>query len=180
LEPTNEGYAIAKIAGIKLCQTYRRQYGCDFISLMPTNLYGPGDRYDPEGGHVVAALIMKIHAAKIENRPTVELWGTGTPRREFLFSDDLGDACVFAMRNYAGEMFLNVGTGKDMTILELAERIAKAIGWQGEFAFDRSKPDGMPRKVMDVSRMTALGWTAPTDFETGMKYAYEWYVANRA
>jgi GDP-L-fucose synthase len=180
LEPTNEGYAIAKIAGIKLCQTYRRQYGCDFISLMPTNLYGPGDRYDPEGGHVVAALIMKIHAAKIENRPTVELWGTGTPRREFLFSEDLGDACVFAMKSYSGEMFLNVGTGKDMTILELAERIAKAIGWQGEFTFDRSKPDGMPRKVMDVSRMRALGWTAPTDFETGMKYAYEWYVANRA
>jgi GDP-L-fucose synthase len=180
LEPTNEGYAIAKIAGIKLCQTYRRQYGCDYISLMPTNLYGPGDRYDPEVGHVVAALIMKIHAAKIENRPTVELWGTGTPRREFLFSDDLGDACVFAMKNYSGEMFLNVGTGKDMTILELAERIAKAIGWQGDFTFDSSKPDGMPRKVMDVSRMTALGWTASTDFDTGMKFAYEWYVANRA
>ncbi len=180
LEPTNEGYAIAKIAGIKLCQTYRRQYGCDFISLMPTNLYGPGDRYDPEGGHVVAALIMKIHAAKIANRPTVELWGTGTPRREFLFSDDLGDACVFAMKNYSGEMFLNVGTGKDMTILELAERIAKAIGWQGDFTFDRSKPDGTPRKIMDISRMTALGWTAPTDFETGMKLAYKWYVANRA
>ena len=180
LEPTNEGYAIAKIAGIKLCQTYRRQYGCDFISLMPTNLYGPGDRYDPEGGHVVAALIMKIHAAKVENRPSVELWGTGTPRREFLFSDDLGDACVFAMKNYSGEMFLNVGTGKDMTIMELAERIAKVIGWQGEFKFDRSKPDGMPRKVMDVSRMAALGWTAPTDFEAGMKHAYNWYVANRA
>jgi GDP-L-fucose synthase len=179
LEPTNEGYAIAKIAGIKLCQTYRRQYGCDFISLMPTNLYGPGDRYDPEGGHVVAALIMKIHAAKIENRSTVELWGSGTPRREFLFSDDLGDACVFAMKNYSGEMFLNVGTGKDMTIQELAQRIAKVIGWQGKFTFDRSKPDGMPRKVMDVSRMTALGWTAPTDFETGMKSAYEWYVAYR-
>jgi GDP-L-fucose synthase len=179
LEPTNEGYAIAKIAGIKLCQTYRRQYGCDFISLMPTNLYGPGDRFDPEGGHVVAALIMKIHAAKIEDRPTVELWGTGTPRREFLFSDDLGDACVFAMKNYSGEMFLNVGTGKDMTILELAERIAKAIDWQGDFTFDSSKPDGMPRKVMDVSRMTALGWTASTDFDTGMKFAYEWYVANR-
>lgn len=180
LEPTNEGYAIAKIAGIKLCQTYRRQYGCDFISLMPTNLYGRGDRYDPEGGHVVAALIMKIHAAKVEHKPTVELWGTGTPCREFLFSDDLGDACVFAMKNYSGEMFLNVGTGKDMTILELAERIAKAIGWQGDFSFDSSKPDGMPRKVMDVSRMTALGWTASTDFDTGMKFAYEWYVANKA
>jgi GDP-L-fucose synthase len=180
LEPTNEGYAIAKIAGIKLCQTYRRQYGCDFISLMPTNLYGPGDRYDPEGGHVVAALIMKIHAAKIENCPTVELWGTGTPRREFLFSDDLGDACVFAMKNYSDEMFLNVGTGHDITILELAQSIAKIIDWQGTFTFNPSKPDGMPRKVLDVSRLRALGWSASTDFETGMKYAYEWYVANRA
>jgi GDP-L-fucose synthase len=180
LEPTNEGYAIAKIAGIKLCQTYRRQYGCDFISLMPTNLYGRGDRYDPEGGHVVAALIMKIHAAKVEHKPTVELWGTGTPCREFLFSDDLGDACVFAMKNYSGEMFLNVGTGKDMTILELAERIAKVIEWQGEFTFDRSKPDGMPRKVMDVGRMTALGWTAPTPFEDGMREAYRWYTEHIA
>jgi GDP-L-fucose synthase len=180
LEPTNEWYAIAKIAGIKLCQSFRRQYGCDFVSVMPTNLYGPGDRYDAEGGHVVAALIMKIHAAKAANNPTVELWGSGTPKREFLFSEDLGDACVFVMKNYSGEMFLNVGTGHDMTILELAQSIAKIIGWKGTFTFDASKPDGMPRKVMDVSRLRALGWSAPTDFETGMKEAYRWYVTHVA
>ena len=180
LEPTNEWYAIAKIAGIKLCQAYRRQYGCDFVSVMPTNLYGPGDRYDAEGGHVVAALIMKIHAAKMANNPTVELWGTGKPKREFLFSEDLADACVFVAENYSDEMFLNVGTGHDITILELSQSIAKVVGWQGTFTFDASKPDGMPRKVMDVSRLRALGWSAPTDFETGMKHAYEWYVANGA
>jgi GDP-L-fucose synthase len=176
LEPTNEWYAIAKIAGIKLCQAFRRQYGCDFISVMPTNLYGPGDRYDAEDGHVVAALIMKIHAAKIANKATVELWGSGTPRREFLFTEDLADACVFVMKNYSGEMFLNVGTGQDMTILELAERIAKVVGWNGTFTFDRSKPDGMPRKVMDISRLSALGWRATTGFEEGMREAYRWYV----
>ena len=180
LEPTNEWYAIAKIAGIKLCQAYLRQYGCNFISVMPANLYGPGDRYDLQDGHVVAALIMKIHAAKMANGSTVELWGTGTPTREFLFSEDLGDACVFVMKNYSGEMCLNIGTGREMTILELAESIARVIGWQGRFTFDRSKPDGMPRKVMDVSRLNVLGWTAPTDFETGMKEAYSWYVANVA
>jgi len=180
LEPTNEWYAIAKIAGIKLCQAYRRQYGCDFVSVMPTNLYGPGDRYDAEGGHVVAALIMKIHAAKMTNSTTVELWGSGTPKREFLFSEDLADACVFVMKNYSGEMCLNVGTGRDMTILELAETIARIAGWNGTFTFDRSKPDGMPQKVMDVSRLKALGWSAPTGFETGMKEAYRWYVANVA
>ena len=180
LEPTNEWYAIAKIAGIKLCQAYQRQYGCDFVSVMPTNLYGPGDRYDSEGGHVVAALIMKIHAAKMEGRQTVELWGTGNPKREFLFSGDLADACVFVMKNYSGELFLNVGTGHDITILELAQSIAKTVGWHGTFTFDTSKPDGMPRKVMDVSRLRALGWTASTDFEAGMKEAYQWYVANVA
>ncbi len=180
LEPTNEWYAIAKIAGIKLCQAFRRQYGCDFVSVMPTNLYGPGDRYDLREGHVVAALIMKIHAAKVANSATVELWGTGTPRREFLFSGDLADACVFVMKNYSGEMFLNVGTGRDMTIHELAERIAKVVGWKGSFTFDKSKPDGMPRKVMDVSRLRDLGWSAPTNFETGIEEAYRWYVANVA
>jgi len=180
LEPTNEWYAIAKIAGIKLCQAFRRQYGCDFVSVMPTNLYGPGDRYDAQGGHVVAALIMKIHDAKMANRPTVELWGSGTPRREFLFSEDLADACVFVMKNYSDEMFLNVGTGCDMSIRDLAENIATVAGWEGTFTFDRSKPDGMPRKVMDVSRMAALGWTAPTDFGTGMRVAYDWYAANVA
>ena len=144
---------------------------------MPTNLYGPGDRYDAEGGHVVAALIMKIHAAKIANNPTVELWGTGRPKREFLFSEDLADACVFVMKYYSGEMFLNVGTGHDICVLELAQTIARIIGWQGTFTFNSSKPDGMPRKVMDVSRLQSLGWSAKTDFETGMKHAYEWYVA---
>jgi len=180
LEPSNEWYAIAKIAGIKLCQAYRRQYGCDFVSVMPTNLYGPGDRYDAEGSHVVAALIMKIHAAKVAKKSTVELWGSGTPRREFLFTEDLADACVFVMKNYSDELFLNVGTGRDMTIVELAESIAKVAGWTGTFTFDRTKPDGTPRKVMDVSRLSALGWTATTDFETGLKEAYRWYVANVA
>jgi GDP-L-fucose synthase len=180
LEPTNEWYAVAKIAGIKLCQAYRRQDGCDFVSVMPANLYGPGDRYDAREGHVVAALIMKIHEAKMANSPTVELWGSGTPKREFLFSEDLADACIFVMKNYSDETFLNVGTGHEMTILELAESIAGIIGWKGTFTFDRSKPDGMPRKVMDVSRLRDLGWSAPTDFEMGMKEAYRWYVANVA
>jgi GDP-L-fucose synthase len=180
LEPTNEFYAIAKIAGIKLCEAYRRQYGCDFVSVMPTNLYGPGDRYDAEGGHVVAALIMKIHAAKIADAPTVELWGSGTPKREFLFSEDLADACVFVMKNYSDEPFLNVGTGSEMTILQLAQAIAKIVGWQGTFSLNTSKPDGMPRKVMDVSRLRELGWTAPTNFETGMRDAYLWYAENVA
>lgn len=180
LEPTNEWYAVAKIAGIKLCQAYRRQFGCDFVSVMPTNLYGPGDRYELREGHVVAALIMKIHAAKVENNATVELWGSGTPRREFLSADDLADACVFVMKNYSGEMFLNVGTGRDMTILELAQSVAEVVEWHGSFTFDRSKPDGMPRKVMDVSRLRDLGWSAPTDFKTGLREAYRWYVANVA
>ena len=182
LEPTNEWYAIAKIAGIKLCAAYRRQYGCDFVSVMPTNLYGPGDRYDAENGHVVAALIMKIHAARMANSPTVELWGSGTPRREFLFTEDLADACVFVAKNYSDEPFLNVGTGRDMTILELAERIARVAGWNGTFTFDRSKPDGTPRKVMDVSHLNGLGWVAQTSFDEGIRQAYNWYVhhvANR-
>jgi GDP-L-fucose synthase len=178
LEPTNEWYAIAKITGIKMCQAYRRQYGCDYISVMPANIYGPGDRYDAEAGHVVAALIMKIHAAKMAGSRTVELWGTGTPRREFLYSEDLADACVFVMKNYSGEMFLNVGTGIDMSILELAQAIARVAGWQGTFTFDPSKPDGMPRKMMDDSRLRSLGWSAKTDFEAGIRRAYEWYVAN--
>jgi GDP-L-fucose synthase len=180
LEPTNEWYALAKITGIKLCQAYRRQYGCDFVSVMPTNLYGPGDRYDAQGGHVVAALIMKIHAAKVTNSPTVEIWGSGTPKREFLFSEDLADACTFVMKNYSSEMFLNIGTGREMTILELAQGIARMVGWTGDFTFDRTRPDGMPRKVMDVSRLAVLGWTAPTDFETGIREAYRWYVENVA
>jgi len=178
LEPTNEAYAIAKIAGIQLCQTYRRQYGCDFVSVMPTNLYGPMDRYNAHDGHVVAALIMKIHAAKMAGSPTVELWGSGRPTREFLFSEDLADACVFVMKNYSDELPLNLGTGNEISILDLARSIARVIGWQGSFTLNTSKPDGMPRKVMDVSRLRKLGWSAPTDFEVGMKQAYQWYVAN--
>lgn len=180
LEPTNEWYAIAKIAGIKLCQAYRKQYGCDFISAMPTNLFGAGDRYDLTQGHVVAALIMKVDAAKREGRSTVELWGTGTPRREFLYVDDLADGLVFLMKNYSGDAHVNVGTGREMTIRELAERIAAVVGWNGSFTFDTSKPDGTPRKLMDVSRLTAMGWTAGTPFDQGLAEAYTWYQHNRA
>jgi len=179
LEPTNEWYAIAKIAGIKLCQAYRRQYGCDFISAMPTNLFGAGDRYDLQQGHVVAALIMKIAAAKRDGKDSIELWGTGTPKREFLFVDDLADGLVFLMKHYSGEAHVNVGTGKEMTIRELAERIAQVVGWQGTLTFDASKPDGAPRKVMDVSKMTAMGWTANTPFNTAMEQAYRWYCDSR-
>lgn len=176
LEPTNQWYAVAKIAGMKLCEAYRRQYGCDFVSVMPTNLFGPGDRYHLEGGHVVAALIMKIHDAKVKGAPTVEVWGTGTPKREFLYSEDLADACVFVMKHYSEDQFINVGTGLELTIRELAEMIARVAGWKGEFVFNTSKPDGMPRKVMDVSRLAKLGWTAGTDTEEGMAMAYRWYV----
>jgi GDP-L-fucose synthase len=177
LEPTNEAYAIAKIAGIKMCQAYRRQYGCDFISAMPTNLYGAGDRYDLLHGHVVAALIMKVHAAKSSGAGSIEIWGTGTPRREFLFTEDLADGAVFMMKHYSGESHLNLGTGIDITIRDLADAIAKAAMWQGAFTYDRGKPDGMPRKVMDVSRLKGLGWTAGTRFEDGIKVAYDWYAA---
>jgi GDP-L-fucose synthase len=180
LEATNEWYAIAKIAGIKLCQAYRRQYGCDFISAMPTNLFGPGDRYDLEQGHVVAALIMKIEAAKRAGKDAVELWGTGTPRREFLYVDDMADALVFLMRNYSGEDHVNVGTGADITILELAQMIARVAGWSGRFSLDPSKPDGTPRKVMDVSRLSTMGWSATTPIEDGMARAYQWYVERLA
>ncbi|MGA7713963.1 MAG: GDP-L-fucose synthase [Rhizomicrobium sp.] len=179
LEPTNDAYALAKIAGIKLCQAYRKQYGCDFISAMPTNLFGPGDRYDLESGHVVAALIMKIHAAKLEGAGKVVLWGTGTPLREFLYTEDLADGLVFLMKHYSAESHLNLGTGKEHTIRQLAQAIAKAAGWSGEFVQDTSKPDGMKRKVMDVSRLAALGWVAKTSFDDGIKAAYDWYVAHK-
>lgn len=178
LEPTNEWYAIAKIAGIKLCQAYRRQYGCDFVSAMPTNLFGAADRYDLKQGHVVAALIMKIAAAKHEGRDVVELWGTGTPKREFLFVDDMADGLVFLMKHYSGEPHVNIGTGKEMTIRELGERIAKAANWSGTFVFDTTKPDGPPRKVMDVSKLTAMGWRAGTPFDTAIAQAYRWYCDN--
>jgi GDP-L-fucose synthase len=176
LEPTNDAYALAKIAGIKLCESYRKQYGADFISAMPTNLYGPGDRYDLEHGHVVAALIMKIHAAKQAGAKEVVLWGTGTPLREFLYTEDLADGLVFLMKHYSGAAHVNLGTGVEHTIRQLAEAIATAAGWGGQFTFDTTKPDGMPRKVMDVSRLAGLGWTAQTKFEDGIKSAYDWYV----
>ena len=176
LEPTNQWYAIAKIAGIKMCQAYRRQYGCDFISAMPTNLYGPGDNYDLQQGHVVAALQMKIHQARQGGAGTVEIWGSGTPRREFLYVDDLADALVFMIKHYSDEPHVNVGTGTDVTISELAELIAKVAQYQGTFVYDRSKPDGTPRKVMDVARLTALGWKAKTSLERGIKQAYEGYA----
>jgi GDP-L-fucose synthase len=180
LEPTNEWYAVAKIAGIKLCQAYRRQYGCDFIAAMPTNLYGRGDNYDPHSSHVAAAMLVKVHVAKLANAPTIEIWGTGRPRREFLYVDDLADALVFMMKHYSGEPHLNVGTGTDITIRELAELVAKVAGWQGQFVYDLSKPDGMPRKVMDVSKLAALGWRAKTPLEEGFRKAYRSYSQDDA
>ncbi|PWC88061.1 GDP-L-fucose synthase [Azospirillum sp. TSH100] len=178
LEPTNEWYAVAKIAGIKLCQAYRRQYGCDFIAAMPTNLYGPGDNFDLQQGHVAAALIAKIHQAKRTGAETVELWGTGAPLREFLFVDDLADALVFLAERYSGEEHVNVGTGIETSIRGLAELIAEVAGWSGHFRFDSSKPDGSPRKLMDNSRIAAMGWTAPTNLRDGFAQAYRWYVDN--
>jgi GDP-L-fucose synthase len=180
LEPTNQWYAVAKIAGMKLCQAYRRQYGCDFIAAMPTNLYGQSDNYDPQSSHVAAAMQVKVHAAKRAQARSIEIWGSGTPKREFLHVDDLADALVFLMKHYSGEMHLNVGTGSDISIRELAELVGKVAGWQGEFRFDTSKPDGMPRKVMDVSRLRALGWSARTPLEEGFRKAYDWYAANAA
>jgi GDP-L-fucose synthase len=173
LEPTNEWYAIAKIAGIKLCQAYRRQYGCDFISAMPTNLYGPGDNYDPLGSHVLPALIRRFHEAKASQMPFVTCWGTGTPLREFLHSDDLGRALVFLMRNYSEEQFINVGSGTDLPIRELAETVARVIGYRGEIRWDPTKPDGTPRKLMDSSRLRALGWQSEVPFEEGIAGAYQ-------
>jgi GDP-L-fucose synthase len=164
---------VAKIAGIKLCQAYRRQHGCDFISAMPTNLYGPNDNYDPQTSHVLPALIRRFHEARQAGAPRVVCWGTGTPRREFLHADDLGRACVFLMRAYSEEQFINVGSGADLTIRELAERVARVVGYAGEIAWDPGQPDGTPRKLMDSSRLFALGWRPQVDLETGIRGAYE-------
>jgi GDP-L-fucose synthase len=180
LEPTNEWYAIAKIAGLKLCQAFRREYGCDFISAMPTNLFGPGDNFDLQHGHVAAALIMKVHQAKTQGLSAIEIWGTGAPRREFLYVDDLADAIVFLLKNYSDERPINVGIGKDLSILELAGLIAETAGWRGDFITDPSKPDGAPRKLLDVSRMTALGWRARTPLKAGLRKAYDWYADHEA
>ena len=172
LEPTNEWYAIAKIAGIKLCEAYRRQHGCDFISVMPTNLYGPGDNYHPENSHVVAALIRRFHEGKVAGAPTVTVWGTGTPRREFLYIDDFADACVYLLKNYSGAQFINVGTGKDVSIAEFADIVADVVGYRGKIIFDPSKPDGTPRKLLDISLLSSFGWTAEVPLREGLKKAY--------
>ncbi|MCS5677791.1 MAG: GDP-L-fucose synthase [Acidimicrobiales bacterium] len=177
LEPTNEGYALAKIAGIKLCETYRRQYGDDFISAMPTNLYGPGDNFDLEGGHVLPALIRRFHEARKAGLTEVEVWGTGDARREFLHVDDLADACLFLMDHYSEAGHVNVGTGVDLTIRELAETVRDLVYPGVDLAFDISRPDGMPRKVLDISRLTGLGWTASTGLTEGLASTYEWFTA---
>jgi GDP-L-fucose synthase len=180
LEPTNEWYAIAKIAGIKMCQAYQRQYGFDAISLMPTNLYGPGDNFGLENSHVLPALIRKFHDAKRAGEASVVVWGTGTPRREFLYVDDLADAVVFLTQNYSGTGLINVGVGADVTIRELAERIGKVVGFTGELVFDSTKPDGTPRKLLKVNRLLELGWHATTSLDEGLKRTYEWFCANEA
>ncbi|MDA9503617.1 GDP-L-fucose synthase, partial [Bradyrhizobium sp. CCBAU 11386] len=177
LEPTNEPYAIAKIAGIKMAEAYRSQYGCDFINVMPTNLYGPGDNYHPEMSHVVAALIRRFHEAKVAGAGSVVVWGTGTPRREFLYVDDMADACVHLMKTYSAAELINIGTGQDITIAEFARVVAEVVGYRGEISFDTSRPDGTPRKLLDVSRLTKLGWRATTSLHDGLKRAYAAYQA---
>jgi len=173
LEPTNEPYAIAKIAGIKLCDAYRAQYGCNFVSVMPTNLYGPNDNYHPENSHVLPALLRKFHEAKIQNQAFVTLWGTGTPRREFLHVDDLADACYYLMQHYDEPGFVNIGTGEDLPILELAQLVQRIVGYKGEIRHDLSKPDGTPRKLMDVSKLHELGWKAKIGLEAGIQTVYQ-------
>ena len=175
LEPTNQWYAIAKIAGIKLCQAYRRQYGCDFISAMPTNLYGPGDNFDLMSSHVVPALIAKMHAAKAQGADEVEIWGTGRPRREFLHVDDLADACVHLLQVYSDELHINVGCGEDLTIAKLAETVRTVVGFQGRLRYDSERPDGTPRKLLDTARLTALGWRPRIALEDGLADASRWY-----
>jgi GDP-L-fucose synthase len=177
LEPTNEPYAIAKIAGIKLVETYRSQYGSDFINVMPTNLYGRGDNYHPEYSHVVAALIRRFHEAKTSGARNVVVWGTGTPRREFLYVDDLADACIHLMKTYSSHELVNIGTGKDVTIAEFANLVAETVGYSGEITFDTSRPDGTPQKLLDVSRLAKLGWRAKTSLEDGIRLAYQAYLS---
>jgi GDP-L-fucose synthase len=177
LEPTNEWYAVAKIAGIKLCDAYRQQYGCDYISAMPNNLYGPGDNYDPLNSHVVPALIRKIHEAKTNNSDSVIIWGTGKPLREFLYVDDCADALVFLMKNYSAAGHVNIGSGAEVTIAELARLIGAVVGFEGRFEYDSSRPDGTPRKLLDVDQINRLGWRATTSLEEGICQAYESYLS---
>ncbi len=178
LEPTNEAYALAKISGLKYCEYLNRQYGTDYISVMPTNLYGPGDNYHPTHSHVLPALIRRFHEAKTENRPTVSCWGDGSPLREFLYVDDLARLCVFLMNEYSGNETVNAGTGKELTIRELTELVAKVVGYEGEILWDTSKPNGTPRKLLDVSKATALGWRYTTELEDGVRLAYEDFLSN--
>jgi GDP-L-fucose synthase len=176
-EPTNQWYAVAKIAGVKLCQAYRRQYGADYISVVPTNLYGPGDNYHPEHSHVPAALIRRMHEAKLARLPSVTIWGSGKPRREFMFVDDLADACLHVLKHYSAEEILNIGTGEDVSIAEFARFVAAAVGYSGELTFHTSMPDGAPRKLLDVTKLNTLGWRARTGLGTGLAAAYKDFLA---
>ncbi len=176
LEPTNSAYALAKIAGIEMCRAYNRQYGMQYLPVMPTNLYGPGDNFDLETSHVLPALIRKFHEAKSDGKKTVTIWGTGTPKREFLHVDDLADACVYLMEHYDGTELINIGSGTDVTIRELAEMVGRVVGFEGELVFDSNKPDGTPRKLLDVSRLNAIGWRAKTGLEEGIRKTYQWYL----
>lgn len=178
LEPTNEPYAIAKIAGIKMCESYNRQYGTNFISVMPTNLYGPNDNFDLETSHVLPALIRKFHEAKVNKVQSVEVWGTGKPRREFLYSDDLADAVIYLMNHYNGNQFVNIGVGKDISIKELAEKIKTVVGFENDIIFNSDKPDGTPRKLVDVTKINELGWQASTSLDDGLIKAYDWFLNN--
>lgn len=178
VEPTNEGYAIAKIAGMKLCEMYNRQYGTDYISIMPCNLYGIGDSFDPVRSHVVAATIRKFHEAKKNNLPTVTIWGKGNARRELLFVDDMADACVYLMESYSGNEFFNVGMGSDVSITELSLMVKDVVGYRGELVYDTTKPDGMPQKLMDCSKLADKGWTYKTSLEEGLRKTYQWYLDN--
>lgn len=178
LEPTNEAYAIAKIAGLEMCKFYKRQYGDDFIGCMPTNLYGPYDNYDLEGSHVLPAMIRKFHEAKVSGLPQVELWGTGNPLREFLYVDDMADACVFLLERYSGEQHVNIGTGKEVTIRQLAGIVKSTVGYKGEIVWNEAMPDGTPRKLTNVDKLHDLGWTHKVELEEGIKLAYEWFVHN--
>lgn len=178
LEATNEAYAIAKISGLEMCKFFKRQYGDDFISCMPTNLYGPYDNYDLSNSHVMPAMIRKFHEAKVSSAKTVELWGTGSPLREFLYVDDMADACVFLLENYSGEQHVNIGTGKEVTIKELAETVKKTVGFDGEIVWNKDMPDGTPRKLTDVSKLHSLGWTHKVELEEGVHLAYKWFAEN--